>query len=354
MLANPAWTEWEGVAVSYPRYYYPPGIWRASYGGFFKAAINRTFRKAVAEFKPDVVYGCFAYPDGWAACKLAREYGLPVGVKVHGSDLLLLNEHPGRKPPTIEMLREVDAISAVSDDLRQCAVSQGTPEQRAHLIYEGTDRELFCPGDRQAARRALGLNHDGIRLLFVGNLVPVKAIDILIDCCAQLKAGGLRFEVDLVGEGHVRGQLQQQITRLGMADQIHFRGCKPKNEIPHWYRAADLVVLSSHSEGVPNVLVEAAACGIPFVATNVGGIPEIAHLSPRALVPPNNPDALARTLEDVLRNPAGTTTSVKSSEVSSIADCADATLNLFSEILADRKSRAETNRTPSLVASGDA
>jgi glycosyltransferase involved in cell wall biosynthesis len=332
--------EWNGLEVMYPRFLYTPGLMRGSYGSCLKMSIARTFRSAVAEFRPDLIYACWAYPDGWVAWKLAREAGLPVAVKVHGSDLLLIDDQPARKRRTIELLSDVNATSAVSDDLRRCAIRLGAPEQRTHLIYEGTDRELFCPGDRQTARRTLGLKPAGLRLLFVGNLLPVKAVDILIDACAQLQASGLQFEADLVGEGPLRAKLQEQITRLGLDERVRLRGRVLQTALPDWYRAADLVVLSSHSEGVPNVLVEAAACGTPFVSTAVGGIGEIAHLSPGELVVPGDSAALARAIEVKLRKAAEAAANVNHAAIMSTAGCAEATLQLFDELVAERRSVA--------------
>jgi glycosyltransferase involved in cell wall biosynthesis len=105
--------------------------------------------------------------------------------------------------------------------------------------------------------------------------------------------------------------------------------------LPNWYRSADLVVLPSNSEGVPNVLVEAAACGIPFVATRVGGIPEIAHLSAGELVPPGDPAALAGAMEPWLRTESSAGSGL-AAPVPSAAACAAATVNLFSDVLSGR------------------
>jgi glycosyltransferase involved in cell wall biosynthesis len=347
-LACSQWQEWNGVGVAYPRYAYTPGLFRGLYGTFLKWSIRETFRRAICDFQPNVVYACWAYPDGWAAWRLARDAGLPVVLKVHGSDLLSLPPGSSRRRRTVELLQDLDALNAVSEDLRQCAIRLGTPEHRAHVNYSGTDCDLFFPGDRKAARQALGLKRNGRRLLFVGNLVAIKGISNLIEACRQLCERGLAFEADIVGEGPLHESLQQQIADSGLRERVHLRGRKLQAELPQWYRAADLVVLSSHSEGVPNVLVEAAACGVPFVATNVGGISEIAHLSPVPLVPPNNPGALARAIESVLSNPAAAAAGVEAAGVPSVAACAAATQELFSQVIAERK---VTVRVPGRAAS---
>jgi glycosyltransferase involved in cell wall biosynthesis len=330
------WTSWRDVLVAYPRFYYTPGLWRNSHGTFLRISIGRCFRKAVAEFRPDLVYATWAYPDGWAAWRLARAAGLPVVVKVHGSDLLLLDGQPGRRRRAAEMLRDVNAVSAVSNDLRRSAMRLGTPPHRARVIYSGTDCDLFCPGDRQAARRALELHPEGRRLLFVGNLVEIKAVHNLVEAARRLLAKGRDFDVDIVGDGPLRAKLQQQIVEAGLPGHVCLRGPRPHTELPLWYRAADLVVLPSDSEGVPNVLVEAAACGTPFVATRVGGVPEIAHLSPGRLVPPGDPSALACAIEDWLQSEPDARTARRAAAVPSAAACAAATLSLFSEVVSSR------------------
>src|SRR5262249_60620041 len=161
------------------------------------------------------------------------------------------------------------------------------------VIHNGVDSVLFHPGSREQARQDLGLHQSAPIVLFIGNLVPVKALEVLIAAASRLVQTGLRFQCLLIGQGPLREQLERQVSQLGLAETVRFLGSKPHADLPPWYRAADLVVLPSRSEGVPNVLLEAAACGTPFVASRVGGIPEIAHLGLSQLVPSGDVDALA-------------------------------------------------------------
>jgi glycosyltransferase involved in cell wall biosynthesis len=332
-----SWTAWEGLQVLYPRYLYTPGCLRQYYGAFFEACLRRSFQRALAEFQPDLVHACWAYPDGWAVWRLARECRLPVTLKIHGSDLELVDRFPSRKPRTVEVLSNVDGIFTVSDSLRDRAVELGAPGERVWTIFEGTDTERFSPGNRRQARQELGLPPDGRRLLLVGNLVPVKAIHHFIDACRRLVAERVDFTADLLGDGPLRGTLENQIDRLGLGDRVRLRGQKPNGELPQWYRAADLVVLSSESEGIPNVLVEAASCGTPFVATNVGGISEIAHLSSGELVPPGDSAALAQAIAAMLGDPARLNFRIDRSLIPTVADAAKRKVAIFSDLLADRE-----------------
>jgi glycosyltransferase involved in cell wall biosynthesis len=284
----------DGMVIHHPRYAFTPKILRGWYGRFFAHSVRASFQEAVRSFRPDCVLGCWAYPDGWAAVQLAREHGLPVVVKVQGSDLLTLGNDDARLKPTIETITRTDAVVAVSRHLGERAVELGASRSRVHVVYNGIDGGVFHPGPREAARRRVGIVSPDPLILFVGNLVPVKGLDVLIDALCTLARTGQRFQCAIVGEGPLRSRLHARIESLGLGAQVSLVGSLPLSHMPDWYRAADLVVLPSRSEGVPNVLLEAAACGTPFIATRVGGIPEIAH--PDALVPADDPNALARRI----------------------------------------------------------
>ncbi|HEV3447060.1 MAG TPA: glycosyltransferase, partial [Gemmataceae bacterium] len=283
----------DGMAVQHPRYWFPPKVGRGFYGRFLYWSVRRAFQRSLREFRPELVYAPWAYPDGWAAVRLGQEAGLPVVLKVLGSDFLLLSEHPEKRGGTLQALRQADAVIAVSRDLANRMASNGVDSHKIDVIYDGIDQSLFHPGPKAEARIRLGLPGGLPTLLFVGNLVAVKAIDILIEACARLSNRVAKFQCLLIGEGPLRPQLERQARRCGLAERVRFVGPVANDSLPDWYRAADVLVLPSHSEGVPNVLLEAAACGTPWVASRVGGVPEIAHLGVTRLVLPGDPDLLA-------------------------------------------------------------
>ena len=290
----------DGVVVDHPRYLYPPKVLRGWYGHFFRRSVRRSFERALAEFRPDVVLGSWAYPDGWAAVELGRQAGLPVVVKVHGCDVLCggrgLRRHPERRRQTVEALRRADAVVAVSNDLAEQVISLGVDAARVHVVHNGVDGDLFHRGPAAEARLRLGLDPDEPILLFVGNLEAVKGVDVLLEACAALARDRLPFRCCLIGQGPLRRELERQIAGRGLEGRVRLLGPRPQGELPDWYRSATVFVLPSRSEGVPNVLLEAAACGAPFVASRVGGIPEIAHLGVSRLVPREEPELLAQAL----------------------------------------------------------
>ena len=291
----------DGIVIHHPCYLYTPRVLRGWYGHFLARSIRGCFRDAVRSFRPDVVLGSWAYPDGWAAVRLAREAGLPVAIKVHGSDLLTAHEHFGgsaRQRRTVEALKGADAVITVSGHLRRRALAMGLDPSRVRVVYNGIDQERFSPAAREPARQRLGLEHADPLILFVGNLVPVKGLEVLMEALGSRERTGLRFRCVCVGSGPIKDELLRRVSALGIESRVSLIGPRPQDELPDWYRAADLVVLPSRSEGVPNVLLEAAACGTPCVATRVGGIPEVVH--PSALVPPGDPVALADRIRTFL------------------------------------------------------
>jgi glycosyltransferase involved in cell wall biosynthesis len=288
----------DGITVDHPRYLYPPKVLRSCYGRFFRRSVRSTFERALSEFRPDLVFAPWAYPDGWAAVQLGHRAGLPVVIKVHGSDILRLALHPRRSRGTIEALRGADAVVAVSHDLKERVVAMGADPRRVQVVYDGIDSQLFHPGARDVARARLAeeLDLQGPVALFIGNLLPVKGLDVLIEAFGRLARQGVEFTGILIGQGPLRSRLENQVLRLGLQGRVKLLGPRPHDQLPDWYRAADLFVLPSHSEGVPVVLLEAAACGTPFVASRVGGIPEIAHLGASRLVPAGDAAALAEAI----------------------------------------------------------
>ena len=293
----------EGLAVDHPRYWYTPKILRQWYGDFYLASVRPMFRRVVAEFQPDILFAPWAYPDGYAAVQLGRQTSLPVVVQVHGSDIRELDRYAARVMGTEAALRSADGIIAVSQELADRVIALGAAPDRVRVVIDGVDRHTFQPGCKHAARARVKMRADERQLLFVGSLVPVKGLDILLEALRRLPACCEKWRLNIVGEGPEEAALRQQAAECGLAGRVTFHGAIAHSELPDWFRAADLFVLASRSEGVPNVLLEAAACGLPFVASRVGGIPEIAALGASRLVPSERPAALAAAISDMLADP---------------------------------------------------
>lgn len=290
-----------GIRAYYPTYFFTPKVLQHLYGSFYKISVQRAFRRAILEFRPDIVLGCWSHPDGWAAVRLSRQYRCPVVVKVHGSDMLVIIAEHRRRKRIAEALQSADAVVAVSQDLAKQAMELGVGPNRVHVISHGVDSRLFRPGNQSSARSKLRLRTAGPILLYVGNIKFSKGAGLLVEACSRLAKRGLQFHCYLVGRGSDAMAVRSVATRLGLLDRITLAGDWPQDWLPVWYQASDLVVLPSYSEGIPNVLREAMMCGKPFVATRVGGIPEITQFPIGRLVEPGDPDALADAIESALK-----------------------------------------------------
>ena len=280
--------------ATFRAWFYPPGLLRSHYHRFMGAAIRPVLQRVTRGWNPDAVLSFWIHPDAAVALRFARERGIPLLAFAGGSDLLVITRDPARRRAVAGVLREADALFTDGNHLRDFALTLEADPARTWALYRGVDPALFSPGDRGVARQQLSIDPDARLLLAVGNLVSVKGIDVLLRALQEI-SNTAPWQLALVGDGTVRRALESQAEAAGLADQVRFVGRVAHGELATWYRAADLLVLPSRSEGVPNVLLEALACGLPFVASRVGGVPEIAP-DESWLVPPGDVPALSAAL----------------------------------------------------------
>ena len=292
-------TDWvDGIRVDYPRFYYPPKMLRAQYGQFLWWSAQKTVSRVVDEFAPNTVVAYWAHPDGEVAVRAAHEAGIPATVIVGGSDVLILTrQSTTRRKAIIAVLNQSDAVVCVSKDIAEHVSDLGVSSRKIHVVYRGVDAERFHPCDEPAVRAEIGVEDHQRILLSVGRLVPVKGFDSLIAAYAELRRRRADFQAYIAGSGPLRLALQRQIDELRLSDCVTLIGNKTPDELARWYRAADLTVLSSRSEGVPNVLLESIACATPFVATDVGGVSEIADANHDRMIPAGDHIAMANAID---------------------------------------------------------
>lgn len=290
----------ETNSAIYPRYYFPPRVALHQRGAWMWWSLHRTLSRATREHKPDVVLSYWAHPDGEVALRLARRLGVPVALMVGGSDVLVLTKDPRRRARIEAVLRGVDAVITIGKKLGDRVVGMGVPASRVTSAMRPVDTQRFHPGDRTVARRRLGLPADHAVLLWVGRLVPVKDVGTLLRAVALLREPYPSLIFCVGGEGPDAAKLMTLGEKLGIGPLVRWLGAVPHDDLPDWYRAADVTVLPSLSEGVPNVLLESIACGTPFVASHVGSIPEIADDACDRLVPPGDVSALTTAIAELL------------------------------------------------------
>jgi len=281
------------LTADYPTYYYTPGILRSYYGEYMEWSIGKRVEQAIREMQPDAIVSYWAHPDGSVAVNHARQAGIPAIAMVGGSDVLLLAKSGARRKKILETLKNADRVVVVSEDIAERLERDGISHGKLRVIRRGVQKEIFHPGDQLEARRRLGLPESRKIVIAVGRLVGVKGFDKLIGAFRKLHERGEDILGFILGEGELRKSLQQQIELHGLTERVFLSGSQPQEKLADWYRAADLTALSSWSEGVPNVLLESISCGRSFVATNVGGVSEIADPHLDRLVKTGNIAGLA-------------------------------------------------------------
>lgn len=296
------------VQVERPVFFYPPKVMRHQYGRFMWSSVRRTVEKVTSEFRPDWVVSYWAHPDGEAGLRAAQMLGAKSAVIIGGSDVLLLTKDPKRCEQIKRVLRGSDAVLAVCDGLVQRAIELGVSTDRVHRLYQGIDPEVFCPTDRLAARARLSLSATDPAFVWVGRMVGVKRLDVLVEAFEFVVKQRPEAKLYLLGEGAEEQSIHQLVEMRGLSESIIFVGAVQQSELPDWYRAADATLLSSESEGLPNVLRESLACGTPWVSTNVGSVEEIAAADHSIIVPIGDSSALAdgilQSLEPLYKNGA--------------------------------------------------
>jgi len=284
-----------GLRRDHFTFVFPPGL-RWLHAACWYASLRLQHGRRLRAENYDAILASWAYPDAVASGWLARRLGIPYVVKVHGSDLNVMAEGALRRPQIGAALRRAGAVVAVSQALAGKAVALGADPTRVHTIYNGVDAQRFSPGSREAARQRLGLGAEQPLLLYVGNLKSTKGCLDLLEAFPAVLAQRPQAALVYAGAGACRDELLARAAALGCAERVGLVGAVPHAQLGDWFRAADLLCLPSHNEGVPNVVLEAMSCGIPVVASRVGGIPEVLPEFAGMLVPVRDPAALSAAL----------------------------------------------------------
>ena len=258
------------LTVWHPRYLVIPKIGMNFTPHTLYHAMRRVLVRLIAAGRRfDLIDAHYFYPDGVAAVRLGREFGIPVVVTARGTDLNLIPEFPAPRRMIQQAAAQADGLITVCQALKDRLVELGTPAERIKVLRNGVDLVLFSPGDREAARRELGLKRR--TLGSVGWLIKRKGHHHAIGALPSLPD----TDLIIVGEGPERGRLERLASSLGVVNRVRFLGTLDQTRLASVYRALDALVLASSREGWANVLLEAMACGTPVVASAVWGTPEV-------------------------------------------------------------------------------
>lgn len=295
LAALPLREDWRGLTVERPRFLAMPGTAGVFHAAMLRRALVPLLDRLFDEHPFHVIDASFFFPDGPAAVALGRRYGVPVSVKARGADI----HHWGRASATRAQVRAAGraaaGLLAVSAAMARDMVALGLPSPRVH--HTGVDLAAFVPGDRAAAKSALGI--DGPLVVSVGALIPRKGHDIVIDAVAALPGVTLA----IAGEGPLHDVLAARAKALGIAARVRLLGSVPHAELPRWLAAADAMALASTSEGLANAWIEALACGTPIVIPDAGGAREVVLDDDAGRIVEREPVAVRAALAALLAAP---------------------------------------------------
>jgi teichuronic acid biosynthesis glycosyltransferase TuaC len=216
------------------------------------------------------------------------------------------SRNPALVPKLREVFRDADFVITVSDSLRQLAYSLGLARERGQVVGNGVDADRFTPVSQAEARKRFALPGTAKVLITVGGLVERKGFHRVIACMPALLEKHPDLHYLVVGgpcpEGDMTQSLKEQASRLGLDERVHFLGPISPDELKWPLSAADMFVLSTRNEGWANVILEAMGCGLPVVASDVGGNREVVCKPELGeIVPFDDQAALTAALDRALR-----------------------------------------------------
>ena len=272
------------------------------------AGLYRATRSLLGENHFDCVHCHWVLPQGLVQAFVSRKGSPPFIVTSHGADAFALDHALTRRLKRY-VLRRAAAVTVVSHAVRERLAAQGAmtlEDKDIHVIPMGVELNRFTP-NRRDSDWAERFNLSCPVMLFVGRLSEKKGVTYLLRAMAREPLRSTTASLAIVGDGPLRESLGTEAESLGIADRVRFLGPMDHRDLPIAYASSDIFVAPSiiaeggDREGLPTVLCEAAASGLPAIATRVGGIPEVVRDGETGiLVDEKNPDALSIALASLI------------------------------------------------------
>jgi glycosyltransferase involved in cell wall biosynthesis len=301
--ASPAFpADW----IRYPKL--PGNLGLSSAGIFLGAPLMRRVRHLHRQNPVHVIHAHAALPCGRAAAFLSRRLGIPFVVTIHGLDVFNACFENGiaaqwRRKVSLNVYEKAQTVICISDKVKRLLASHAGESAKTQVVYNGTDPEMFAPGD--GARASLLDARQTI--LIVGNLLAGKGHELVLNAIGRLKQSAQDRYADLqckiIGHGADRDRFAAFARNLGIGEQVHFLGRRSRAEVAEEMRRCTLFALPSRYEGLGCVYLEAMASGKPVIACRGQGIDEIIdHGRNGWLIPVDGREELVSALQLLLGN----------------------------------------------------
>lgn len=293
----------DGIQILHPRWLYPPkGGWLNAFCLFARILVPMARLKARGGF--EIIDAHYAHPEGTAAALAGYVLGMPVAITLRGSELRYRHEKV-RMFWVRWALRRAARVIAVSEGLRQLALELGVDARRTKVIPNGVDVAVFFRRDRHASRHAQGVADSDRLIVCAGDLAELKGHHKVIRALKTLNDTGLAARLIIAGgvgrSGRYAATLRRHVAEFELDDRVRFVGEMKQDALAGLMSAADVFCLASSSEGWPNVVNEALACGTPVVATDVGAVRQMVTSDAFGfVVGVDDPEALVGALRSAL------------------------------------------------------
>lgn len=281
-----------------PRYLKAPGN---SFLSWTRTQWSRLVEKMVAQFAAScpvsVIHAHTGSVSSWAAIRAARRHKIPCVVTYHGSEVhnVLAHRLKGWKLCR-DSFQTADLNLPVSRQLERILRSCVQPRGKCETVLLGVDRQRFFPADEFPARQ---------QVIFVGSIQPSKGCFDLLQAWARLLMQCPSARLVMIGEDRTNGLFFRQVRSLNLSQSVSLTGPLPGTQVAEMMRESQIFCLPSHNEGTPVSVMEAVACGLPVVATRVGGIPDIVvHGTTGLLVDKGDVQGLVNALGSLLCDPS--------------------------------------------------
>ena len=253
--------------------------------------------KIVKRYKIDIVHAHSVIPTGLVGVIVAKILRCPSIITSHGMDINNFDAKSIYGHLISFSLNQCNKAIAVSADLAEKMKFLGINEDKIVIVRNAVDTERFKHSKNMELRHKYLIGENEILILFVGYLDIFKGIFELVDAFYEINKENKNVKLMMVGTGPKEGELKNKVSQWNLESYVIFTGAVPNTEIHSYYQMGDVFVLPSYTEGFPLSILEAMACGLPVVVTNVGGIREVIKNGENGfIIPPKNKKVLTSKL----------------------------------------------------------